>query len=350
MADEPSPPLPADCDLRSFPYMPLDVVRLRDSDTAALPSAEGFRAAVLLWCASWHQIPAASLPNDDVALCRLAGYGRDAKTWKKARTAGALRGWALHSDGRLYHPVVAEKAREAWESRKAQRQRTEAARKALETARQSPGKKDAAPDAPRDAVPGSDTSVTDAATDAVTETATKPVTENVTGSATNSVTVSATDSVTASNLTEGKGKEVRGKEESSLASYSNSEAARESLNGHAVLPQPTEKPQQMPARNDPPHLWASLADGWEIDKNGVRSPVVGGAYLNIAADMVCDAARINAVSWRGDWRPLVAWLRDGLDLNQQIIPAIRRVAERQNYVPPRSLKYFDDAVRERRAA
>jgi len=96
--------------------MPLDVVRLRDSDLAATESAESFRAAVMLWCASWHQLPAASLPNDDRVLANLAGYGRVVKEWLKERD-GALRGWVLCSDGRWYHPVVAEKANEAWQGK-----------------------------------------------------------------------------------------------------------------------------------------------------------------------------------------------------------------------------------------
>ena len=114
VSDLPSPLTPADCDLRAFAFMPLDVLRLRDSLMAAVPDAEAFRAAVLLWCASWHQVPAASLPNDEHAIARLAGYGRDLKTWRKAKDGGALRGWVTCSDGRLYHPVVAEKAHVAW--------------------------------------------------------------------------------------------------------------------------------------------------------------------------------------------------------------------------------------------
>lgn len=129
MSELPAPPLPADCDLRDFAYMPLDVVRLRDADICSIP-AESFRAAVISWCVAWHQIPAASLPDDDAALCRLLGYGRDIKGWMKVRTAGALRGWIKCSDGRLYHPVVAEKAIEALTKKRAQRDRTEAARMA----------------------------------------------------------------------------------------------------------------------------------------------------------------------------------------------------------------------------
>lgn len=96
--------------------MPLDVARLRDSDLAAEASGEEFRAAVLLWCAAWHQVPAGSIPNDDKVIAHLAGYGRAPKEWKKVR-AGALRGFVECSDGRLYHPHVADKANEAWASR-----------------------------------------------------------------------------------------------------------------------------------------------------------------------------------------------------------------------------------------
>ncbi|MGF6633548.1 hypothetical protein OKW39_000699 [Paraburkholderia sp. MM6662-R1] len=116
MRELPDPLTPADCDLRDFAFMPLDVVRLRDSDIAALSTGEEFRSAVLLWCASWHQVPAASLPDDDRVLSQLAGYGRVVAEWKKVRE-GALRGWIKCSDGRLYHPVVAEKANESWRAK-----------------------------------------------------------------------------------------------------------------------------------------------------------------------------------------------------------------------------------------
>ncbi|MGD9544966.1 DUF1376 domain-containing protein [Methylocystis sp.] len=125
----PEPLVWPEVDLRDFPYMPLDVVRLRDCDLSASATGEEFRAAVLLWCASWHQIPAASLPDDDAVLSALAGYGRIVKEWLKVKR-GALRHWIKCSDGRLYHPTVAEKANEAWEAKKKQRDRTAAARTA----------------------------------------------------------------------------------------------------------------------------------------------------------------------------------------------------------------------------
>jgi hypothetical protein len=140
---KPDPLTPPDCDLRAFRWMPLDVGRLRDIDEVVLPSAEAFRAAVLLWCASWHQIPAASLPNDERILAKLAGYGRDVASWAKVRD-DVLHGFIECSDGRLYHPVVAEKALEAAAQRKMQKERTQ---KATEARRG--GKRDAKPDGHR---------------------------------------------------------------------------------------------------------------------------------------------------------------------------------------------------------
>ena len=127
---QPEPMTPPDCDLRDFAYMPLEVLRLRDSGVASLPSPEAFRACVLAWCVSWHQVPAASLPDDDNALSVLLGYGRATAAWSKVRNAGGLHGWIKCSDGRLYHPVVAEKAREAWQRKQAQKERSRKGNKA----------------------------------------------------------------------------------------------------------------------------------------------------------------------------------------------------------------------------
>lgn len=116
MSDLPTPLTPPECDLTDFQYMELDVRRLRDSKFAASPDAEAFRAGVLLWCAAWHQVPAGSLPDDDVELANLAGYGRVVKEWRKVRD-GALTGFIKCSDGRLYHSVIAEKALSAFKAK-----------------------------------------------------------------------------------------------------------------------------------------------------------------------------------------------------------------------------------------
>jgi hypothetical protein len=123
----PEPLTPIDCDLTDFAFMPLDVARLRDSELASNETPEACWAAVQLWAASWHQIPAGSIPNDDKWMAKATGYGRIVKEWVRVRE-GALRGWMECTDGRLYHTVVAEKALEAWKAKIEQRYRTEAAR------------------------------------------------------------------------------------------------------------------------------------------------------------------------------------------------------------------------------
>ena len=127
---KPAPLVSAEVDLRDFAFMPLDVQRLRDSDLTSDETPEACWAAVLLWCASWHQVPAASIPASDQWQAKQCGYvaqGRASPAWKRVRK-GALRGWVECSDGRLYHPVVAEKALDAWRSKLLQRWKTEASR------------------------------------------------------------------------------------------------------------------------------------------------------------------------------------------------------------------------------
>lgn len=120
MTAPPEPLTPPDCDLRDFAFMPLDVARLMDSSLFARSTGDEFKAAVALWCKAWMQVPAGSLPNDPRDLAYLSGAGH---RWAKVK-AMALHGWVECSDGRLYHPVVAEKAREAWGKKCAQRERS----------------------------------------------------------------------------------------------------------------------------------------------------------------------------------------------------------------------------------
>jgi hypothetical protein len=122
MSSSPLPLTPPDCDLRDFSFMPVDIVRLFGSRFHAVANDAEWRAGVTLWLKSFHQVPAGSLPSDETELCRLAELGRDLKAWRKVKTV-ALHGWVLCADGRLYHPVVCEKAGEAFEKRKSFRER-----------------------------------------------------------------------------------------------------------------------------------------------------------------------------------------------------------------------------------
>lgn len=169
MSDLPAPMTPPDCDLRGMPYMPLDIVRLFDSDLYALSTGDEFKAALTLWGKAFLQRPGGSLPDDERILAHLSGAGT---RWKSVREM-ALRGWIKCSDGRLYHPTVAEKAKEAWDSRLARRARTEAARAARHGAKAASDTGSAPPVA---------SSVTENVAEQDAESVTTSVTENVTGS------------------------------------------------------------------------------------------------------------------------------------------------------------------------
>lgn len=105
----PAPLVPAEVDLRDFPGMWFDVSRLIKSETWVMGSGDECKAALTLWMQSWHQVPAGSLPNEP----RMLEHLSMSKRWRSV-SEHALRGWVLCSDGRLYHPVVCEKALEAW--------------------------------------------------------------------------------------------------------------------------------------------------------------------------------------------------------------------------------------------
>jgi hypothetical protein len=189
MTDLPEPLTPADCDLRTYEWMPLDVNRLLTSETWILGTADEKVAAVTLWCEAWRQVPAASLPDDDRMLAHLSRTGAG---WKKVREA-VMRSWIKCSDGRLYHPVVAEKALVSYNLKNQQRERTEAARLAKEAARKA---KEAERLAKLSGGGGSTPQslptepVTEAVTEAVTDAATEAVTISVTETVTEPVTAS----------------------------------------------------------------------------------------------------------------------------------------------------------------
>lgn len=72
---------------------------------------------------------------------------------------------------------------------------------------------------------------------------------------------------------------------------------------------------------------------------------VNGFYLDATSEHVLELARINPAQWRGDYQPVIAWLRDGIT-PETIYAGVKRVASRSDYKLPFSLKFFDKAVRE----
>lgn len=108
----PAPPVPDYADLSHFKDFPLDLVRFKGSAFVSKATPEGLLAAMRTWTTSWHQRPAGSLPKDEDFIMKACGYNRNPRGWARVREA-ALNGWFECQDGRLYHPVVAEKVNEA---------------------------------------------------------------------------------------------------------------------------------------------------------------------------------------------------------------------------------------------
>jgi hypothetical protein len=123
----------------------------------------------------------------------------------------------------------------------------------------------------------------------------------------------------------------------------------------------------MPRASDLPFKWigSGLSRGLDgkpvtgLDNNGTAHLLAGHAgknrvMLDVAARMVCDAARIDH-AWRGDWWILVGWLNEGFQLQKHIVQAItgvvgRRVKSEKGYTRPSTLRYFDTPIREYVAA
>ena len=291
MNDLPAPLTPPECDLRGLPYMPVDIVRLLDSDLYIQSTGDEFKAAVSLWCKAFFQVPAASLPDDDRALAHLSGAGAN---WPKVR-AMALHGFVRCLDGRLYHPVVAERALDAWGKRTAYRARTRAATEARKARRSD-----------RD----------DAATD------------NVANDADDNVTTNVMDNVTVcSNGTKGEreGTEERRKE-SKIDRPADSKAAR-GVTGHVP-------------ESDP--LGTGIV-GMKPDPVSGRA-MVGGWDIAVVFDRCCEAAGINPFTTQETWKTTAGWLNADLDADD-IVGVIRRIASRPGTTRAKSLKFFDSAVR-----
>lgn len=102
--------VPADCVLRDLPAILLERT-LPTSSLAALATADEFRAAVLLYFATYDEVPAGSLPDEPALLAQKARM--TPKQWAKS-SAIVMRGWVKCSDGRFYHATTCEKVLIAW--------------------------------------------------------------------------------------------------------------------------------------------------------------------------------------------------------------------------------------------
>ena len=81
----PAPLVFLEVDLRRFSFMPVHVDLLLRSEFVAKATADVFHRALLLWCACWHEVPAASLPDDDMVLAKLAHYRGSMKKFRRLK-------------------------------------------------------------------------------------------------------------------------------------------------------------------------------------------------------------------------------------------------------------------------
>jgi len=132
-AELPEPPYAADTRAKGWRF-DLDAERIEASDTWALANDEQKRALLMLWYRAWQQIPCGSFPDDDGVIAARIGLPLAAfQVWRTV----LMRGWIKHSDGRLYHPVIAERVLTFVKSREdmARRQREARERRAKEKER-----------------------------------------------------------------------------------------------------------------------------------------------------------------------------------------------------------------------
>ena len=147
----PPPLTPDGCDLRSHTYFPLHYDRLLRSKWWRRASDLARSRNVDMWAHAFREVPAASLPDDDIDLADAAGFGRDVAGFVKVK-AELLEPWVLCDDGRWYHATLAEVANDLWDrmdgKRRANRERQNARRLRLKDAAVTPKKASVTRDTP----------------------------------------------------------------------------------------------------------------------------------------------------------------------------------------------------------
>ncbi len=148
MSDLPDPPVRPETNLKGFDNIPFEIVRLRKSKAWLIAKSNPALAFYMinLWMASWLEVPAGSLEDDDAVLADAAMCS--AKRWPHVRD-DVMRHWVKCSDGRLYHPVVCEKVAAAWSSKKNNIARAEAGARGRWVNRDASSMRQAAPSSAR---------------------------------------------------------------------------------------------------------------------------------------------------------------------------------------------------------
>jgi hypothetical protein len=111
------PLTPLNCDLRAYDWFPFYHKRMRQSAFWKRASDAVCRISVEFWSEAYEQVPAGSLPDDDVQLSDWAGFGRRNLSEWLAIKEDVMCAWVKCDDGRWYHPTLCEVALTAWEER-----------------------------------------------------------------------------------------------------------------------------------------------------------------------------------------------------------------------------------------
>jgi hypothetical protein len=111
----PAPPISADVYVgEKSKWMPLYTDRLARSIFMRIATNEQLGAALRLWVQAWGERPSGSIPNDRRWLADATKLG---DRWS-SHAGVVLHGFVLCNDGRLYHPVICEIARQRFEQLK----------------------------------------------------------------------------------------------------------------------------------------------------------------------------------------------------------------------------------------
>jgi hypothetical protein len=106
-------PYPEDTRAKGWRFE-LDHERIRQSDTWVLATLELRPWLLMLWMVAWEQTPCGSLPDDDELISARIGMPLEQFITHKRVL---LRKWEKAEDGRLYHPVLVQRALEMIEKR-----------------------------------------------------------------------------------------------------------------------------------------------------------------------------------------------------------------------------------------
>ena len=110
----PDPPYPSITKLNGYEPR-IDWQRIRASKTWRLCPADQRNNLLRLWLESWNEYPCGSWEDDDELIA--AAIDVPVRVFKAHKDI-LMRGWRRHSDGRFYHPFIAEKVLQMVDSRK----------------------------------------------------------------------------------------------------------------------------------------------------------------------------------------------------------------------------------------